>query len=103
VSDKGTELASELGSGTNTTVAPPPGTTVVNSGAGQPQIDGGGSAEGDRGSGSDSNGSSSSASTGTSFNQGGESQASSFRGFSRVVAGWSIVLGVVVGGMFTLL
>lgn len=102
VSDQGTELKSELGSGTNTTAAPPPGVSVTSSASGQAQIDGGGSADGDRGS-DTSSGSSGSASTGTSFQQGGESQASTFRGVSRVVAVWSVVLGVVVGGMFTLL
>jgi len=100
VSDKGTVLRSELGSGTNTTAAPPPGASVTSSPQNSGQANGGGSAEGNRGDGSDSG--SESTSTGTSFSQGGQSQAASFRGASRVAL-WSMVLGIFVGGMFTLL
>jgi hypothetical protein len=103
VSDKGTVLDSELGSGTNTTAAPPPGVSVTAAPGGGAEIDGGGSAEGGR-SGPGSGGSDSTGSNGTSFSQGGgSSQASTFRGVSRDVAVWSMFLGIFVGAMFTLL
>lgn len=97
VSDKGTVLLSELGSGTNTTAAYPPGVSGPGGASTGPQIDGGGSAEGNRGSGD------SPASTETGFQQGGKSQASSFREIGNVIAIWSGIMALVVGGMFTLL
>jgi hypothetical protein len=109
VSDKGTTLKSQLGTGTNTTAAPSgtaSATAVSNPNVGNA---GGGSADGNRG-GSGGSGSSGSASTtgdsGTSFSQGGgssSSEASNFRGYSRIVASWSAVMGLVVGGIFVLL
>jgi len=105
VSDKGTTLLSQLGSGTNTTAAPPGGASASSApGSSGPQVNGGGSAEGNRGGGSNAPAAPGSTSTGTSFSQGGgTSQASTFRGVSQVVAVWSAVVGVIVGGMFTLL
>ena len=104
VSDKGTTLESQLGSGTNTTAAPPAGASSSAPAGNGPQINGGGSADGNRGGAPAPAGSSSSSQTGTSFSQGGEtSQASTFRGVSQIVAIWSALLGVFVGGMFTLL
>jgi beta-glucanase (GH16 family) len=109
LSDKGTTLKSQLGTGTNTTAAPSgtaSATAVSNPNVGNA---GGGSADGNRG-GSGGSGSSGSASTtgdsGTSFSQGGgssSSEASNFRGYSRIVASWSAVMGLVVGGIFVLL
>jgi hypothetical protein len=97
VSDKGTVLVSQLGSGTNTTAALPPGASASNSPNG-PQINGGGSAEGNRG------GSSADSPSTTGFQQGGEkSQSSNVRGISHIVAVWSGVMALMVGGMFTLL
>lgn len=101
MSDKGTELRSELGSGTNTTAAPPPGASVTSPSQNNGPINGGGSAEGNRGDGSSSG--TEGSTTGTAFSQGGQSQAATFRGVSRVVALWSMVVGIFVGGMFTLL
>ena len=92
-------LLSQLGSGTNTTAALPSGSSASVASNG-PQINGGGSAEGNRGGGSGNNPSS----TETGFQQGGgKSQASSVRGISNIVAVWSGVVTLVVGGMFTLL
>lgn len=92
-------LKSQLGSGTNTTAAPVGSSSVSVSNG--PQINGGGSAEGNRGG---ESGSSNSASTGNGFSQGGgKSQASTFRGVSQIVAIWSLVMALIVGGMFTLL
>jgi len=92
-------LLSQLGSGTNTTAALPSGSSSSSAASNGPQINGGGSAEGNRGGSSDSP-----SSTETGFQQGGEkSQASSFRRISHIVAVWSGVVTLVVGGMFTLL
>jgi hypothetical protein len=105
VSDKGTVLKSQLGSGTNTTAAPAGGATVA---ANDPLAgsNGGGSAEGARGG--SGGGSSSSASTssggGTSFSQGnGGTSEASIRGVSKLVAMWSGITGLFVGGIFALL
>jgi beta-glucanase (GH16 family) len=112
VSDKGTSLLSQLGSGTNTTAALPSGaSSSANPNPSGNQPAGGGSAEGNRGSGSgsgngDGGNSPGSAGTGstTGFSQGGgTSQASTFRGLSQIVAVWSAVVGLAVGGMFALL
>jgi hypothetical protein len=93
-------LLSQLGSGTNTTAVGPSGSSSASN---IPQLNGGGSAEGNRGDGSSSSDSGSS-STSTGFSQGGgTSQASTFRGVSQIVAIWSAVTGLVVGGMFMLL
>lgn len=106
VSDKGTTLKSQLGTGTNTTAAPS-GTasatavSIPNAGNG-----GGGSADGDRGGSGSSGSASTTGNSGTSFSQGGgssSSEASNFRGYSRIVASWSAVMGLVVGGIFVLL
>ena len=103
VSDKGTTLLSQLGSGTNTTAAPPGGASSNVPSVNGPQINGGGSAEGNRG-GAPAPGASGSTQTGTGFSQGGStSQASTFRGLSQIVAIWSAVIGMFVGGIFTLL
>jgi hypothetical protein len=101
VSDKGTVLKSQLGSGTNTTAAPSGSSTATAASdplAGQV---GGGSAEGSRGGSSSSSSSVADPNGGTSFTQ-GTSEGSSL-GVSKVVAMWSGVVGLVVGGMFTLL
>lgn len=90
-------LKSQLGTGTNTTAAPS-GTQSATAAA-DPNANqaGGGSAEGNRGGSSSS--SSSTSDQGTSFNQGDGSTS----GVARLVATWSGVLGMVVGGMFALL
>lgn len=91
-------LLSELGSGTNTTANYPPGVSPTAASNG-PQINGGGSAEGNRGGGSSDD----SPST-TGFNQGGaKSPASNLHGISHIVAAWGGIVALVVGGMFTLL
>jgi len=110
VSDKGTVLLSQLGSGTNTSAAPPPGSSassLINPSQGA--SDGGGSADGDRGGDGSNGGTSSPASSssgGTSFNQGvgsgGKSDASNLH-ISRLVALWSGMIGLIIAGMFTLL
>jgi hypothetical protein len=93
-------LRSELGSGTNVTAAGPSTLSATSGASGFPQINGGGSAEGSRGG----SGSGDSGSSGNGFSQGGgTSQASTFRGISQIVAIWSAIVGLVVGGMFTLL
>ena len=95
VSDKGTSLKSQLGSGTNTTAAPANGASVT----AQPDPNagnfGGGSADGSRGSSS----SSPSSNNGTSFVQGNGSTS----GVARLVATWSGVAAMVIAGVFALL
>jgi hypothetical protein len=112
VSDKGTKLDSQLGTGTNTTAAPPsgsPSATAVINNPDNGQLNGGGSAEGNRGDGSASSNSNNtntntnSEQTGTSFNQGGGTSQASSREISRLVALGSALVALVVGGMFTLL
>jgi hypothetical protein len=64
-----------------------------------PQVNGGGSADGNRGGGNTGSGS-----TSTGFSQGGgESQASSIRSMSQIVVAGSALIGLFVGGMFMLL
>jgi len=104
VSDKGTVLKSQLGSGTNTTAAASgtaSATAIADPNAGNI---GGGSAEGNRGDSAIPGSAAGPSSGGTTFSQGGgTSEGSTIRSFARVVALWSGVLGLVVGAMFTLL
>jgi hypothetical protein len=97
-----------LGTGTNTTAAPSgtaSATAASDPNAGQNV--GSDSADGNRGGGS--SGSSGASTTtgngGTSFSQGGgsSSEAANSRGYSRIVAMWSAIMGLVVGGIFVLL
>jgi hypothetical protein len=95
VSDKGTVLKSQLGSGTNTTAEPAAGATATaGSDPNAGQI-GGGTAEGSRGSSS----SSAPGDSGTSFVQGSGSTS----GVARLVATWSAVIGMILVGVFALL
>jgi hypothetical protein len=99
VSDKGTILLSQMGSGTNNTAAP--ASSQSGSPSNVPQVNGGGSADGNRGG---NNGPSPSSTDTSSFQQGnGKSQASSIHGISQTVIAGSALVGLFVGGMFMLL
>ena len=101
VSNKGTILDSQLGTGTNTTATAASGKPSVTAATNKP---GGGSAEGNRGGESSAaNPNAGSVQTGTGFDQGAGTSEASARGISRVVALASAVVGLIVGGMFTLL
>lgn len=96
VSDKDTILLSQSGSGTNNTAAPSGSQSASASNA--PQINGGGSADGNRGGNAPNSGTTDT----SSFSQ-GHSQASSMRTISQVVVAGSALVGLFVGGMFMLL
>jgi hypothetical protein len=95
-------LKSQLGSGTNTSAVDPSASANPSNSPSNGPVFNGGSAEGNRGGGGSSDNNPASTHTGNGFSQGGKSQASTHR-ISEIVVVWSAVVGLIVGGMFTML